>query len=366
MRVLYGVVGEGMGHAVRSRVVIDHLVEQGHHVVIAVSGRAHDWLYELYSSQDRVHVERIEGMHLVYSDNQLRPGRSAAENLLALRERYDVNRTARRAVEALEPSVVISDFESWSWYYGRRHQLPVLVIDNIHVIDRCRHPKAFKKGERVAFAAARASAAAKTPGAYHYLVSSFFPAEVDKPRTTLTPPILRPEILRAERRPGDHLLVYQSVDSQPGLLDALQQLNLPIRFYGVDRSGTEGNIEFRAFSNEGFVADLASAKGVVAGGGFSLMSECVHLGVPLLSVPLGGQFEQMLNSRWLEHLGYGQWTQDLNANALRRFVDALPQHTEALSSYAREDNSRLLSCVDELLEHARLDEPPPEWLEAEL
>ena len=32
MRILYGVVGEGMGHATRSRVVIAHLLEQGHEV----------------------------------------------------------------------------------------------------------------------------------------------------------------------------------------------------------------------------------------------------------------------------------------------------------------------------------------------
>ena len=29
MRVLYGVVGEGMGHATRSRVVLEHLLEEG-------------------------------------------------------------------------------------------------------------------------------------------------------------------------------------------------------------------------------------------------------------------------------------------------------------------------------------------------
>ena len=34
MRVLYGVVGEGMGHAIRSRVVLEHLFAQGHEVEI--------------------------------------------------------------------------------------------------------------------------------------------------------------------------------------------------------------------------------------------------------------------------------------------------------------------------------------------
>ena len=44
MRILYGVVGEGMGHATRSKVTCEHLVERGHEVKIVVSGRAHGFL----------------------------------------------------------------------------------------------------------------------------------------------------------------------------------------------------------------------------------------------------------------------------------------------------------------------------------
>ncbi|HZY04720.1 MAG TPA: glycosyltransferase family protein, partial [Anaeromyxobacteraceae bacterium] len=42
MRILYGVVGEGMGHALRSRVVLDELTRE-HQVQVVVSGRAHDY-----------------------------------------------------------------------------------------------------------------------------------------------------------------------------------------------------------------------------------------------------------------------------------------------------------------------------------
>ncbi|MGH9333683.1 MAG: glycosyltransferase family protein, partial [Vicinamibacteria bacterium] len=34
MRILYGVVGEGMGHATRSAVVIEHLLSAGHEVKV--------------------------------------------------------------------------------------------------------------------------------------------------------------------------------------------------------------------------------------------------------------------------------------------------------------------------------------------
>ena len=44
MKILYGVVGEGMGHAMRSRVILEHLVAQNHDVEIMASGRAVDFL----------------------------------------------------------------------------------------------------------------------------------------------------------------------------------------------------------------------------------------------------------------------------------------------------------------------------------
>ena len=46
MRILYGAVGEGLGHATRSRVVAAHLLEQGHEVKMAASGRAYPYLQE--------------------------------------------------------------------------------------------------------------------------------------------------------------------------------------------------------------------------------------------------------------------------------------------------------------------------------
>jgi uncharacterized protein (TIGR00661 family) len=42
MRILYGVTGEGLGHAMRSRVIADHLRARGHEVKLAASGRATD------------------------------------------------------------------------------------------------------------------------------------------------------------------------------------------------------------------------------------------------------------------------------------------------------------------------------------
>ena len=94
------------------------------------------------------------------------------------------------------------------------------------------------------------------------------------------------------------------------------------------------------------------------------MSECVHLQVPLLAVPLADQFEQELNARYLARLGYGAWVRTLSDAAVDRFLADIPQHTAALAGWRPRDNSMTLACVDELLRQVALGEPAPESLAA--
>src|SRR5215472_7754189 len=76
MRILYGVVGEGMGHATRSRVILDHLVARNHEVQIVVSGRAHDYLKKRFEG-----VKNIWGFQFVYADNEVKNFRTVLLNL---------------------------------------------------------------------------------------------------------------------------------------------------------------------------------------------------------------------------------------------------------------------------------------------
>lgn len=76
MKILYGVVGEGMGHAMRSRVVLEHLVAEGHEVEIMASGRAVEFLQRRFEA-----VNRIHGLHIIYEDNRVRRGKTLLSNV---------------------------------------------------------------------------------------------------------------------------------------------------------------------------------------------------------------------------------------------------------------------------------------------
>ena len=103
----------------------------------------------------------------------------------------------------------------------------------------------------------------------------------------------------------------------------------------------------------GFVDDLASSRGVIAGGGFTLMGEAVYLHKPMLAVPLQHQFEQVMNARYLEQLGFGRMAKSLTDPAVvRDFVAAIPGCEEKLAGYRQEGNQLLFHKVDELLDRA--------------
>ena len=189
------------------------------------------------------------------------------------------------------------------------------------------------------------------------LSTTFVRPPVRKEKTTLFPPILRPEILAAQRSIGDHLLVYQTAEGGETLAHTLEQTGLPCRVYGMRRGLTEdqveGNLRYRPFSEAGFIADLASARGVIAGGGFTLMGEAVYLHKPMLSVPVKGQFEQVLNGRYLQKLGYGHYAETLDdPKTVFDFVAALDGCQRALEGYMQDGNREILAAVDEHLDRA--------------
>ena len=130
MRILYGVVGEGMGHAMRSRVVLEHLVAAGHEVEIMASGRAVDFLGKRFEG-----VNRIHGLHMILEENRVRRGKTLWSNVVGGALGLPGNIGAYfDLIGGFEPEAVISDFESWTYLYGKTHQLPVLSIDNMQIL----------------------------------------------------------------------------------------------------------------------------------------------------------------------------------------------------------------------------------------
>ena len=63
-RILYSVCGEGMGHASRSRILINYLKKQKHEIKIIAGGKAFNFL-----SKDFDDIFKCEWPGVVYKNN---------------------------------------------------------------------------------------------------------------------------------------------------------------------------------------------------------------------------------------------------------------------------------------------------------
>jgi uncharacterized protein (TIGR00661 family) len=368
MRILYGVVGEGLGHSTRSKVTLEMLMKDQHHVKVVVSNRAYKFLHESFSNrfprcaaaeegEAAIDIVEIEGLTMQYVNNVF------DEKASVLYTMQRMPNMLRKSVGALyqnlvfwKPNAVISDFDSFAYIFAKTHGLPILSIDNQQVVQRCVIPAEARESDPKAFNTYKGFVKAKLPFCDQYIITGFFTPEIRdryKAKTVLVPPILRQAILDAKLIPaeqGEHFLVYQTSKSDTSLVPTLQAFGEKCIIYGLGREEKIGNLEFKGFSEQGFVDDLACARGVIANGGLSLMNEAISLQRPFFSVPVENQYEQVLNAWYLEKLGYGVFADKIELEPLRKWAQNIPRYSKALSNYHHDSNMQLYKTVRRVLE----------------
>jgi uncharacterized protein (TIGR00661 family) len=338
--ILYGVNGEGSGHSTRAKSVIAHLQGNGHAVHVVSFDRG------LRNLREDFDVTEIYGLRLAYVNNRVRYRRTVAKNLLTVRQAAKSVTRLEKLAEKWKIQLVITDFEPLSCHVGRRLRLPIVSIDNQHLLTNASasYPRKYRRDAAVAKLVTRMM----VPHADAYLVTSFFTAAIRRPNTFLFPPILREEILRANPTDGEHVLIY-ATSPAPDLARLLRSVRCEFVAYGFGREGREVGVQFKKPSINTFLKDLTSAKAVIANAGFSLLTEALYLGKPYLAIPIKHQFEQMFNAYWLERMGYGTYGEALNKERIEAFLYNLPQYRKKLTEYPRHGNLALLEKVDSLV-----------------
>lgn len=343
MNILYGVPGEGMGHATRSKVVIDYLLKN-HNVQVVSSSRAFRFLDHAFPGR----VHEIKGFHFAYKNAQVSKTGTFMFNLKSAPRNLVHNFNQYRQLKGdFVPDLVISDFESFTFFYAKHHKLPILSIDNMQVIDRCVLDIEIPKEERKNFNLSKSIVKAKVPGCKKYFITSFFNAVKKKKDTVLVPPIVRSAILGAKSNENDHILMYQTSSSLNDVKEILSKIpDVTFYVYGFNKDEKSGNVLFKSFSEEGFVKDLASCKAVIANGGFSFISEAVYLHKPIYSFPIKNQFEQFVNAAYIDKLGYGRHFEMLSADNLKAFLYDVDIFKKNLSAYKQDGNEVLFRTLD--------------------
>lgn len=335
--IFYCICGEGMGHAIRSSVIIDRIKDK-YDVYIFSSDRAYKYLNEKFDN-----VYKIGGFNTVYINNKVNNTKTLINalkrNPLNIKEGYEeLYKKARK----LSPDVIVTDFEIYATMVSKLLSIPLISLDNIHMITQTAidyPPK--HQGEMLKAKGVIKSYVTKPK--IHILTSFFYPKIKPKKRAVLYPPVIREDILKLKPTIEDHIIVYQTSKESVKLVEQLKSLNEKFIVYGFNKDEVDENLTYKLFNENEFYNDLASAKAVICNGGFTFISEAISLKKPIYSVPAIGNFEQTLNGFYVQKLGYGEYHEEMSPKKVEKFLKRLPKYQEKLAKVKKTNNDGIVN-----------------------
>lgn len=325
MRIIYSVAGEGMGHAVRSRVIIEQLQKQ-HEVKVFAAGKAISYL-----SQHFKEVTPLKSMKIFYVNNKVSNLLTAL--LTAARLPFMIFSFLKISIcyARYKPNFLITDFEAVSNYAAQLFRIPVIAIDNNCFVTQTKfdYPKKNFASYLKTFIAVKIV----SPTANYYLIPAFFQATPKKENVVLTAPVLREEVKGLKTANGKHILVYQTTKTNKKLLRCLKQIGERFVVYGFEKEKTDANLVFKKFNEKEFYKELATSKAVILNGGFTLMTEALFLKKPILAFPIKGQFEQVVNAHHLEKMKLGMKSEKTETKKIKQFLQKIPEYKKNLKQF---------------------------------
>ena len=335
--IFYCICGEGMGHAIRSSVIIDRIKDK-YDVYIFSSDRAYKYLNEKFDN-----IYKIGGFNTVYINNKVNNTKTLINalkrNPLNIKEGYEeLYKKARK----LSPDVIVTDFEIYATMVSKLLSIPLISLDNIHMITQTAidyPPK--HQGEMLKAKGVIKSYVIKPK--IHILTSFFYPKIKPKKRAVLYPPVIREDILKLKPTIEDHIIVYQTSKESVKLVEQLKSLNEKFIVYGFNKDEVDENLTYKLFNENEFYNDLASAKAVICNGGFTFISEAISLKKPIYSVPAIGNFEQTLNGFYVQKLGYGEYHEEMSPKKVEKFLKRLPKYQEKLAKVKKTNNDGIVN-----------------------
>ncbi|MFA5940450.1 MAG: glycosyltransferase family protein [Sinimarinibacterium sp.] len=302
MRIAYGVMGYGRGHAMRTMSVLPALMAE-HEVTVFAGADAYEVL------APRFPTVKIPTIGYQYNDAGRHSfTRTVTRNFTPMSDLlFGGAGQAQLEREFTErgTQLVISDSEAWTHRAAQNHGIPRISFDHVGIIAYCKPhfpPDLWLLGMRDAWGYRTLMGVPE-----RILVSSFYPAEPAYPQVQIVGPMLRDEVLRTQSSEGDFLLAYFNKGEHqylPHIDRALRLLDCKVVVYGTKLRGVDDNLDFRAPSVDGFVRDLAGCRAVLSTAGNQLIGEAIHFGKPVLALPEDA-FEQRLNGFMIERMGVG-------------------------------------------------------------
>jgi len=326
MNILYGLAGEGFGHSSRARTVIPYLESKGHRVKVMTYGQALEVL-----KKEGFDVFEIKGMHIHFENGKLNPIATLKRGLQSFLQNTGKSKEIYELMKE-KFDLCISDMEPLVPMLSNWYNLPLLSLDNQHRLTNLELdiPKKYYND----YLAAKTVTNLFISRGDWYIIVSFTKGKIKnncKKNTYVVHPIIQDEIKNLSPKKCDSILVYLSKKDK-AILRVLRQINEKFIIYGYRVEKKEKNLVFHK-AGEGFLKDLGKCKAIIGTAGFNLISEALYLKKPYLALPLKGHFEQMLNALCLKNSGFGEYSENLEKEEIKRFLENLEKYEEKLKKY---------------------------------
>lgn len=372
-RIFYSMAGEGRGHAVRVRTLVEHLRHE-HELVLFAPDEAHDFLVKSYGddkSVENVRLLRIPGIKFHYTGGKLDLFKSIGHGVsYARRELPKLVDAFRRRIEAEQPDLCISDFEPALPRAASRAGVPLMSIDHQHVLlayDLRTLPLLLR---RYAWWMSWSIRWYYGNCDYEAVASSFYtpPLKPGFEHVRQVGPMLREDLVATIPCQENFLLSYLRTNTPPHVLETLAACGFDVRVYGLGERPRQGRVSFHAIDERRFVDDLASCAALVSAAGNQLLGESLFLGKPVFAIPEEMHHEQQINACFLKQMGAGNWTtlESFSLAPLEKFLSNLDEHRASTSllcgrlngtpdalAAIRQSLDRRQSLVTPSLEHSR-------------
>lgn len=342
LKIIFGVAGEGLGHAARASIIIRHLESQGHIVKVLTY---HQGFWSLTPEFD---ATEIFGLRFSHKNGETTYPGTLLDNIKKTPKATKSFTLTKKLVETFQPDIIMTDLEPLSSLCSYLYEIPLISIDNQHRITQGEIE--YNKKWLLDYLLNKTAVATVAFNARSYIITSFFDFKITQPNSYLVPPILREEILKAQPTVSNHILIYTTTEDINSFITLLN--NRPEKFiiYGPNLNKRINNCTFKKRSKSAFLRDLLSARAVIASAGITLMTEAMHLGKPFLALPVKKRIEQLVNAYYLKKLDYGDYSEKLTAKELDNFFNNISRYRQNLRSYKKLDNSKLYKLLDSILE----------------
>lgn len=351
LKIAYGVMGYGRGHATRTAAVLPTLMAE-HDVRVFAGNDAYDALAPYFPTT------KIPCIGYRYDQSgKLSTPHTIIGNYSIVKDALFKGDFYQRFTQQLLDwgvDVIITDSEIWTTRVAKDLNIPLISFDHVGIINHCLPP--FPAGQWFRGHLDRLGYQWLLPKADRTLITSFYSALPRSPDIEVVGPIIRDEVRQLKPKSGDYLLAYFNKGEHqflPHVEQALAGLNMPVVIYGVGERQNQGLLTYKPLSKTQFAEDLANCRALLSTCGNQTMGECLYLKKPVLVMP-EDCFEQKLNAFMVERMGIGRRTSlgRIGSEIIEAFLDNEFAYRSRMGGHASDARDyaaqRLLQHIQEL------------------